>query len=127
MNWVWIDATVILAVHDEQIAEHGGGTGLRDPGLLESALARPLNLATYGQPDAADLAAAYGFGIVRNHPFADGNKRTGFIAMKLFLRLNGRDVQADNVEYVRIMLRLAEGNLSEADFANWIWQHMPER
>ena len=126
MDWVWIDATVILAVHDEQIAEHGGGAGLRDAGLLESALARPVNLAAYGQPDVADLAAAYGFGIVRNHPFVDGNKRTGFIAMKLFLLLNGRDVQADNVEYVRVMLRLAEGNLGETDFADWIRRHMQE-
>lgn len=125
MDWLWIDASVILAVHDEQIAEHGGGAGLRDAGLLESALARPVNLAAYGRPDAADLAAAYGFGVTRNHPFIDGNKRTGFIATKLFLLLNGRDLQAGSIDTVRIMLSLAEGHLSEADFADWIRRHMP--
>ncbi len=124
MSWIWIEAAVIVAVHDMQIAEHGGGEGLRDAGLLESALARPQNLAAYGSPDAAQLAAAYGYGIARNHPFVDGNKRLAFIATKLFLRLNGWDFVAGNVEHVSIILRLAEGSLSEEDFAAWIRQHL---
>jgi death-on-curing protein len=120
MDWVWIEATIIVAVHDMQVAEHGGGEGLRDAGLLESALARPQNLAAYGNPDAAQLAAAYGYGIARNHPFVDGNKRSAFIAAKLFLRLNGWDFVAEGTEHVGIMLRLAEGSLSEDEFATWI-------
>lgn len=124
MAWIWIDAGVIVAVHDMQIAEHGGGEGLRDAGLLESALARPQNLAAYGTPDAAQLAAAYGYGIARNHPFIDGNKRSAFIAAKLFLRLNGWDFVAGDIEHVGIMLRLAEGSLSEEDFAAWIRAHL---
>lgn len=124
MDWVWIEATIIVAVHDMQIAEHGGGEGLRDAGLLESALARPQNLAAYGDPDAAQLAAAYGYGIARNHPFVDGNKRSAFIAAKLFLRLNGWDFVAEGAEHVGIMLRLAEGSLSEEDFATWIRAHL---
>lgn len=120
MDWVWIEATIIVAVHDMQIAEHGGGEGLRDAGLLESVLARPQNLAAYGNPDAAQLAASYGFGIARNHPFVDGNKRSAFIAAKLFLRLNGWDFVAGGTEHVSVMLRLAEGSLDEDDFAAWI-------
>jgi death-on-curing protein len=124
MSWIWIEAAVILAVHDMQIAEHGGGEGLRDAGLLDSALARPQNLTAYGAPDAAQLAAAYGYGIARNHPFVDGNKRLAFIAAKLFLRLNGWDFVAGATEHVGIMLRLAEGSLSEEDFAAWIRTHL---
>lgn len=124
MSWTWIETAVIVAVHDMQIAEHGGGEGLRDAGLLDSALARPQNLAAYGSPDAAQLAAAYGYGIARNHPFVDGNKRSAFIATKLFLRLNGWDFVAGNVEHVSIMLRLAEGSLSEEEFAVWIRAHL---
>jgi death on curing protein len=124
MDWVWIEAAVVVAVHDIQIAEHSGGEGLRDAGLLESALARQQNLAAYGNPDAAQLAAAYGYGIARNHPFVDGNKRLAFIATKLFLRLNGWDFVADDFEHVSIMLRLAEGSLSEEDFAAWIREHL---
>ncbi|WP_298726294.1 type II toxin-antitoxin system death-on-curing family toxin [uncultured Ferrovibrio sp.] len=124
MDWAWIDAAVIMAVHDTQLAEHGGSSGLRDAGLLESALARPINLAAYGTPDAASLAAAYGYGIARNHPFVDGNKRSAFVAAKLFLRLNGWDFVADEVEHISIMLRLAEGSLSEEDFAAWIRAHL---
>lgn len=124
MDWVWIAAAVMVAVHDMQIAEHSGGEGLRDAGLLESALTRPQNLAAYGDPDAAQLAAAYGYGIARNHPFVDGNKRLAFIATKLFLRLNGWDFVASDVEHVGIMLRLAEGSLSEEEFAAWIRGHL---
>ena len=90
-QWVWLDRAVIVAIHEMQLAEHGGGTGVRDAGLLDSALGKPVHLSHYGEPppDAAALAASYGYGISRNHPFIDGNKRTGFVAAELFLRLNG--------------------------------------
>lgn len=123
-DWIWVEAAVIVAVHDMQIAEHGGGQGLRDAGLLESALARPLHLAAYGTPDAAQLAAAYGYGIARNHPFVDGNKRMAFIATKLFLRMNGWDFAAEGVEHVSVMLRLADGSLNEDALAAWIREHL---
>ena len=119
-NWVWIDGTVIRAVHNEQLAEHGGAEGLRDPGLLESALARPPQLAAYGEPDTAALAAAYGFGLARNHPFVDGNKRTAFVAVELFLMLNGTTLTANDVECVLTMLDLAAGHLTEPAFAEWL-------
>ncbi|QHI99573.1 type II toxin-antitoxin system death-on-curing family toxin [Xylophilus rhododendri] len=122
--WVWLDEAVLRAVHDEQLAEHGGGAGVRDDGLFQSALARPRNLAQYGQPDAADMAASYGFGIARNHPFVDGNKRTAFVAVELFLALNGFDLGADDADCVLTMLKLASGDLSEADFASWIRSHL---
>ena len=89
MKWQWIDRRALELLHDESLAEHGGSPGLRDEGLLESALARPQNLVAYGEPDFADLAAAYGAGLVRNHPFVDGNKRIGHAAMEVFLLLNG--------------------------------------
>ena len=119
-QWRWIDARLIHAVHDEQLAEHGGGSGLRDANMLESALARPLQLAHYGKPDVADLAAAYGYGLARNHPFVDGNKRTAFVAVELFLALNGHELVAADADCVLHTLELAAGNLSEADFAAWI-------
>ena len=119
-KWVWLDPSVILAVHDEQIAEHGGLAGLRDAGLLESALARPLNLALYGKPDYADLAACYGVGIAKNHPFVDGNKRTAFVAVELFLALNGRRLGASDTEAVLTMLAVAAGKIDEAACAEWI-------
>ncbi|KQW35525.1 type II toxin-antitoxin system death-on-curing family toxin [Rhizobacter sp. Root404] len=118
--WIWIDPSVIHAVHEEQLAEHGGSTGLRDAGLLESALARPLQLAAYGEPDAAALAAAYGFGLAKNHPFVDGNKRTAFVAVELFLALNGWSLTASDVDCVLAMLRLAGGESSELEFADWV-------
>lgn len=118
--WTWIDPSVIHAVHEEQLAEHGGSTGLRDAGLLESALARPLQLAAYGEPDAAALAAAYGFGLAKNHPFVDGNKRTAFVAVELFLALNGWSLTASDVNCVLAMLRLAGGESSELEFADWV-------
>ena len=125
-RWVWLEASVALAVHDEQLAEHGGAGGVRDAGLLESALARPLQLASYGEPDVADLAAAYGFGIARNHPFIDGNKRTAFVAVELFLVLNGWSLTADDANCVLTMLALASGELSEAEFATWVRKHSVE-
>ena len=122
-EWVWIDTAVVLAVHEEQLAEHGGSTGVRDIGLLESALARPMNLVAYGEPDVAELAASYGFGIARNHPFVDGNKRTAFVSVELFLQLNGYHLVADDVACMLTMLAVAAGELDEAGFAAWLRQH----
>ena len=122
-KWIWLDADVLRAVHEEQLAEHGGASGTRDEGLFESALARPQNLVAYGDPDAADLAAAYGFGIARNHPFIDGNKRTAFVAVELFLGLNGFDLIADDSDCVLTMLAVAAGQMDEATFARWLRQH----
>lgn len=126
-DWVWIESALIHAVHDEQLAEHGGGTGVRDHNLLESALARPQQLAHYGSPDEADLAASYGYGISRNHPFIDGNKRTGFVALELFLALNGYDLTATDADCVLIILSVAAGDIEEAAFAQWIRQHVQAR
>lgn len=126
-RWRWIDARLIHAVHEEQLAEHGGGTGLRDANMLESALARPLQLAHYGSPDVADLAAAYGYGLARNHPFVDGNKRTAFVAVELFLALNGQELTADDADCVMHTLSLAAGELPESEFADWIRGHIQPR
>ncbi len=117
----------MLAVHEEQLAEHGGAPGTRDMGLFESALARPRQLAHYGTPDAADLAAAYGFGIARNHPFVDGNKRTAFVAVELFLALNGFNLLADDGACVMTLLAVAAGQIDEAAFAGWLREHMRSR
>ena len=122
-RWLWLSQAVIVAVHDSQLAEHGGGTGIRDQNLLESALARPENLAACGEPDVCDLAAAYGFGISRNHAFIDGNKRTGFVAAEMFLLLNGYDLIVDDARCAITMLAVAAGDISEIDFATWIRQH----
>jgi death-on-curing protein len=122
-GWCWISQAVIEAVHAELLAEHGGLPGLRDAHALASALARPAQLADYGQPDVADLAASYGHGLARNHPFADGNKRTAFVAVELFLMLNGYELVASDAECVLTMLALAAGDLSEARFAQWIREH----
>jgi len=116
----WLDESVVRAVHEAQLAEHGGPAGIRDAGLLASALSRPRQLAAYGNPDAADLAAAYGFGICRNHPFVDGNKRTAFVCIELFLRLNGMALLASDVDCVGRMLAFASGDLAEAELAGWI-------
>ena len=119
-SWVWLDKLLILAVHDEQLAEHGGLSGVRDSGLLESAMARPEHLAAYGKPDIAELAASYGYGIARNHPFIDGNKRTAFVAVLLFLAFNHYSLQASNSDKVIVMLKVAAGEITEAEFATWI-------
>ena len=126
-NWRWLSEAVMLAVHDEQLAEHGGGAGIRDEGLLLSALARPQQLANYGDPDACDLAAAYAYGIARNHPFVDGNKRTAFVAAGLFLALHGYRLAADDADKVLTVLSLAAGDLTEAQFAAWLRQHITSR
>ncbi len=123
-RWVWVDAAVLRAVHAAQLAEHGGAAGVRDDGLFASALARPLNLDNYAQPDAAALAAAYGYGIARNHPFVDGNKRTAFVAVELFLALNGFSLSATDADCVRTMLQVASGELDEDAFAAWIRRHV---
>jgi death-on-curing protein len=123
--WVWIDARVLRAVHEEQLAEHGGLPGTRDDGLFESALARPQQLAAYGEPDVHALAAAYGYGIARNHPFLDGNQRTAFVAVELFLMLNGCDLMASDADCVMTMLAVASGDISEEAFAQWLRQHAP--
>lgn len=122
--WVWISPAVALAIHAEQMAEHGGGDGVRDAGLLESAIARPQNLAVYGEPDAAALAAAYAFGIARNHPFVDGNKRTAAVVSETFLTLNGHRLGATDAELVVAIMTLAAGDLSEADLADWFRTHV---
>jgi len=122
-DWVWIRADVVRAIHEEQLSEHGGIRGVRDESLLESALARPLNLVAYGQPTVADLAASYGYGIARNHAFLDGNKRTAFVAVELFLLLNGWELVADDADCVLTMLKVSAGEIDEAQFADWIERH----
>jgi len=123
-GWIWVDLGVALAAHDEQLAEHGGARGVRDQGMLESAMARPQNLVAYGDPDAADLAAAYAFGIARNHPFVDGNKRTAAVVSETFLLLNGYALACDDVELVVTFLSLAAGDLSAEDLAEWFRAHL---
>ena len=123
-RWIWVRQDVVLALHDEQIAEHGGIAGVRDLGLVESALGRPQNLAVYGEPDAADLAAAYAFGLARNHPFADGNKRTAAVVSLLFLMLNGIEFSLSEPELVVMTLALAAGELTEDEVARWFRDHL---
>lgn len=124
---VWVDEAVVLALHEEHLAEHGGPVGLRDRGLLQSALARPCHLLAYEDPDIAALAAAYAFGIARNHPFVDGNKRTAFTVMALFLALNGYELIADDLSCVAVVLKLAQGDLAESELADWIRGHIEIR
>lgn len=125
MAWVWIAESVVLAIHEAQLAEHGGMAGVRDENLLASALARPCNLDAYGDnPDVAAIAAAYAFGIARNHPFFDGNKRTAFVLMELFLNLNGGILEASDADCITTMLALAAGDLSEENLAAWLREHL---
>jgi death on curing protein len=127
MTWRFISRRALVLLHDESLAEHGGRPGLRDEGLLESALARPQQLLAYGEPDLAALAAAYGFGLVRNHAFVDGNKRAAFLAVGLFLALNGQRLQASQSEATLTILALAAGDLSEEEFAQWLREHLQDR
>jgi len=123
--WIWVADSVVVAIHEAQLAEHGGIAGIREGGLLSSALARPHNLEAYGDdPDAAELAAAYAFGIARNHAFLDGNKRTAFVVMELFLNLNGWALEADDANCITTMMALAAGDLSEKTLAVWLREHM---
>lgn len=118
--WRWIKESSVLAIHEAQVAEHGGLDGIRDMTLLQSALARPQNALAYGTPDIADLAAAYVVGIARNHPFLDGNKRTAWVVAETFLLKNGYKLIANNREGLPTMLSVAEGSMSEADFSAWL-------
>ena len=120
---VWVLRSVVEAVHDAQIAEHGGAPGLRDAGLLDSALAHPINVHAYGETDLCALASAYAFGVARNHPFVDGNKRTAFLAAYVFLRMNGFDLTASEVDVATTMLAVAAGKLAEEEFGAWLKQH----
>jgi death-on-curing protein len=124
--WIWVTAEGALAAHREQLAEHGGGDGIRDLGMFESAMARPQNLAAYGAPDAADIAAAYAFGLARNHPFVDGNKRTAAVVCEGFLVKNGYALNATNAELVPIFLALAAGELSEEELAAWLRERVQQ-
>ena len=126
-GWIWLDRAVLIATHDEQLAEHGGAAGFRDEGLFDSALARPLNLAAYESPDAAALAASYAVALAKNHPFIDGNKRTAFVAMELFLLLNGHDLNATDAECVLVMLAVAASEFDEAALAAWLRERTAPR
>ncbi len=124
MTILWVLRSVVRAIHEEQMAEHGGAEGGTDEGLLESALVRPVNLNAYAHPSIADLAAAYGFGLVRNHPFVDGNKRVSLVVTHLFLALNGFEIDAPDPECVLVWQSLAAGTISEAALAVWIQDHL---
>lgn len=119
MGWIRVDTSVAVAAHNEQLAEHGGAEGLRDPNMLESAMARPLHLVAYGTPDIAELAASYAFGLARNHPFVDGNKRTAAAVSETFLALNGHTLTCDDAELVTTFLTLAAGELTLERLIEW--------
>ena len=127
MTWRWIEKRALLLLHNETLAEHGGAAGIRDEGLLDSALARPLNLVAYGEPDYADLAASYGFGLAKNHAFVDGNKRAAFLAVGLFLALNGYRLMATQADATLTMLAVAAGEMEESAFADWLRVHSAAR
>jgi len=121
--FIWIDRRALLLLHGESLVLHGGAPGMRDEGLLDSALARPENLAAYGQPDVFDCAAAYAFGLAKNHPFIDGNKRAAFLGAGMFLRLNGFRLTATQHEATLTMLSLAASDITEAAYADWLRNH----
>lgn len=121
---VWLDADVALAIHDRQLAEHGGGVGVRDAGMLDSALTRPLNQWSYGEDDRCALAAAYAFGVAKNHPFIDGNKRTAWVLSRLFLKLNAVELSFTSEDAIATVLALAAGDLSEEEMADWFRTHL---
>lgn len=120
----WVGAQTALAVHDRQLAEHGGPTGVRDEGMFASAMARPRNQWAYGEDDVCALAASYAFGIARNHPFADGNKRTAWVLARLFLRKNGLALSIDEPDAIRTVEALAAGELSESELTDWFRAHL---
>jgi death on curing protein len=122
--WRWVREDVVYAIHDAQLAEHGGLSGVMDAGRLEAALGRPQNLAAYGDPDAAALAASYAHGLARSHPFADGNKRTGWVVARLFLADNGYQPRFDPADAVRTMESVAAGTVSESELAEWFRQRI---
>jgi len=117
---VWLGRKLILAIHDEQLAQHGGALGVRDDGLLDSALARPLNRAGYGDPNVAELAAVYAIAIARNHPFLDGNKRTAYVALETFLALNGCAFPVSDADAVVATLAMAAGEMNDEEFTAWV-------
>ena len=117
---IWVEEAVVIAIHRRQLSEHGGSDGIRDRGLLESALFRPKNQHAYGNPSIFNLAAAYGYSIAKNHPFIDGNKRTSYVVMRTFLKLNGYDIQASVTEKYEVWIRLADSQINEIDLAKWI-------
>lgn len=122
---IWIDKRALLLLHRESLVQFGGASGLRDEGLLDSALARPVNKHAYeGCSDVAVLAAAYGFGLARNHAFVDGNKRVAFLAVGVFLAINGQRLSATPVEAIEAILALASGGMDEAQFAQWVREHL---
>ncbi|MBL0165253.1 MAG: type II toxin-antitoxin system death-on-curing family toxin [Xanthomonadales bacterium] len=123
---IWIERSFAIAIHERQLAEHGGGIGVRDENMLDSVLARPQQLRADGDPppDLADLAASLAFGLARNHPFVDGNKRTAAVACETFIMLNGGILDADDLELYPRYVALAEGSLPEAEFADWLRQHI---
>ena len=123
-EWVWLDPEALIAAHEEQLAEHGGAAGMRDRGLFESALARPQNLAVYGDPDVSTLAAAYGFGLAKNHAFIDGNKRVALVALESFLLLNGHQLEADDAQAVLVILSVAAGSFDQKELADWIMKNI---
>jgi death-on-curing protein len=123
MNPQWIDLSVVLAIHEQQIAEHGGSLGIRDLGMIESALGRPQNLLLYNDPDIFDLAAAYGYGLAQNHGFIDGNKRTAYVVTRLFLILNGYDISASALEKVITFEKVGKGEIDQAALASWLRFH----
>jgi death on curing protein len=118
----WLQEAVVTAIHSRQLAEHGGLDGVRDPGMLSSALARPKNAFAYSQPkpDIPALAAAYAFGIIKNHPFVDGNKRTAYVLCRTFLKLNGHDIDATDIDKYQTFLGVAEGTIDESQLTDWI-------
>ena len=120
MTWRWLLDGVVIAIHDEQIAVHGGIPGIRDDGLLSSALARPKHKADYGDPIVFDVAAAYAYSIIRDHPFVDGNKRTGFLVAYVFLNINGWELRSSEVEAVNVVIDLAAGKMDEPSFSDWL-------
>ena len=129
--WRWITKAALVILHDESLAEHGGGAGVRDPGLLDSALSRPLNVVAYSDPDnppdVSTLAASYGVGLAKNHAFVDGNKRAALLAVGLFLTLNGWRLHCSQAEATLTMLAVAAGELSEEEFAGWLRAHTVAR
>ena len=130
-SWRWINKSALIMLHDESLAEHGGGAGVRNPGLLDSALSRPLNVLAYGDPqsppDVATLAASYGVGLAKNHAFVDGNKRAAFLAVGLFLALNGWRLQCSQAEATLTILAVAAGEVSEEELARWLRHHIVAR
>jgi len=123
---IWLDRLTVEAIHFDQLRVHGGLPGIRDENALESALARPRNKRVYdSSSDLAALAAAYGYGLVTSHPFVDGNKRVGFLAMYVFLGLNGLEIEAEELEVVELMVAIAAGRRSEQKIATWLRRHLP--